>query len=140
MEDLDYLVNTYLLKEDWHQSKLDEEQARVYFSKLIDGKNVVVMKENDVPIGYLSVWFLNNEQTSRVLNKQPMHAADENITDGDIVFVSNAFVEERHRNKGNINRLNQMMKDQHKDRDYAGIIYQDGYNKGKFSFYKKGEI
>jgi hypothetical protein len=140
MEDIDYLVETYLLKEDWHQSKLDETQARVYFQKLIEGKNVVVMREGERPIGYLSVWFLDNDQASRVLSKKPMHAADENLTDGEIVFVSNAFVEERYRNKGNIKRLNQMMKDQHEGRDYAGIIYQDGYNKGEFSFYKKGEI
>ena len=98
------------------------------------------MKENDVPIGYLSIWWLDNDQASRLINKKPMHAADENITDGDIVYVSNAYLEERNRNQGNIKRLNQMMKDQHKDRDYVGIIYQDGYNKGEFSFYKKGEI
>ena len=140
MEDIDYLVETYLTKETWHETKLSRDLAYQYFNKLIDGKNVVVMKEEEKPIGYLSVWFLDNDQTSRLINKQPMHAADENITDGDIVYVSNAFVEERYRNKGNINRLNQMMKDQHKDRDYVGIIYQDGYNKGEFSFYKKGEI
>jgi len=140
MEDIDYLVDTYILKEDWHNSKLPEEVARQYFHKLIDGKNVVVMRDGDKPIGYLSVWFLDQEQLVRKLNGQPLHAVDENITDGDFVFVANAFIEERHRNKGNINRLNQMMKDQHEDRNYVGIIYQNGYNKGEFSFYKKGEI
>lgn len=140
MEDIDYLVETYLTKETWHKSKLSQELAYQYFNKLIDGKNVVVLKEDGKQIGYLSVWFLDQEQLANLINKKPIHAVDENITDGDFVYVANAFVEKEHRNKDNISILNQMMKDQHPGRDHVGIIYQDGYNKGEFRFYKKGEI
>ena len=140
MEDIDYLVDTYLFKEDWHSTKLAEPLAREYFQKLIDSNNVVVMREGAEAIGYLSIWWLDQDQIARKLNGKDVHAVDENITDGDFVFVSNAYVEPQHRNKKKINSLNQMMKDKHKDRDYVGIIYQNGYNKKEFSFYKKGEI
>ena len=140
MEDIDYLVDTYLFKEDWHSSKLSEPFARQYFQKLIDSNNAVVLREGAEPIGYLSIWWLDQQQMADMINGKHVHAADANITDGDFVFVSNAYIEPQHRKKDNIKRLNQMMKDKHKDRDYVGIIYQDGHNKEEFSFYKKGEI
>ena len=140
MEDLDYLVDTYLFKEDWHQSKLSADFARDYFRKLISINNVVVLREDDEPVGYLSVWFLDKDQLARLINGDDFYALDEDITDGDFVFVSNAFIEHGKRNRGRINKLKNMMKENHKDRDYVGIIYQDGYHKELFSFYKKGEI
>ena len=140
MSDLDYLLDTYLFKEDWHETKLSADFAKRYFSNLIEAEQVVVLREEGEPIGYLSVWFLDKEQLAKLLNGETFHAFDEDITQGDFVFVSNAFLEHGKRNRGRINKLKSMMKDNHKERDYVGIIYQDGYHKERFSFYRKGEI
>lgn len=139
MEDLDYLVDTYLNKEHWHQTKLSEEQSRAYFQKLLDNDNVVLMRIEGKPVGYLSIWWLDQRQLTRLYNGEEFHAADENITDGDFVFVSGAYLEKKYRGKGNIKILNQMMKDTHKDKDYVGIVYEDA-GKGKFVFNQKGEL
>jgi hemolysin-activating ACP:hemolysin acyltransferase len=140
MTDLEYITQTYYEKETWHETKLPKDIGRTYFTKGLENKNFVVLREEGLPIGYISVWFLDNEQTSRVISGQAFHAVDENITDGEIVFVANAYVEKEHRHNKKIMQLNQAMKDAHKTHDYVGIIFQDGFNKGKFSFYKKGEI
>jgi hypothetical protein len=140
MTDLEYITHTYYEKEHWHETKLPKDIGRAYFTKGLKNKNFVVYRENDEIIGYISVWFLDNEQTARVISGQRFDAVDENITEGEIVFVANAFVEKKHRHKNQIMRLNQAMKDAHPDHEYVGIIFQDGFNKGKFSFYKKGEI
>ncbi len=140
MSDLEYLLDTYYNKEKWHETKLPKDIGRTYFTKGLKDKNVVVLREADDIIGYISVWFLDNEQTARVISGQRFDAVDENITEGEIVFVANAYVENQFRHKGRIMELNQAMKDAHPDHEYVGIIFQDGFNKGKFSFYKKGEI
>jgi hemolysin-activating ACP:hemolysin acyltransferase len=138
MNDIEYLIDTYYNKETWHKTKLPKDTARKYFTKGLENGNIVILKEEE-PIGYLSVWFLDNEQAARVINRKPFHAADENITDGEIVYVANAYIEEEHRGKGNIRKLKEAMKQLHSDREYVGIIYRDSTNE-KFSFYKKGEI
>lgn len=140
MTDLEYITHTYYEKETWHETKLPRDIGRSYITQGLKDKNFLVLREEENIIGYISVWFLDNEQTSRVISGQRFDAVDENITNGEIVFVANAYVEEKYRHKGRIMQLSQAMKDVHKTHEYVGIIFQDGFNKSKFSFYKKGEI
>lgn len=142
MNELEYLLDTYFNKEDWHEERLSKKSAEIFYQRQLNEKNIVFLKSSNKEeiLGYLEIRWLDQRQLGLVINQKEFHAFNENLTDGDFVFCSSAYIEPEHRNKGNLHRLNQMMKDQHAGRDYIGIIYEDGHKPGKFSFYKKGEI
>ena len=142
MNELKYLLDTYFNKEDWHEERLSKESAKIFYQRQLDEKNIVFLKSSNKEeiLGYLEIRWLDKEQLDRIINQKEFNAFNENLTDGDFVFVSSAYIEPEQRNKGNVMKLNQMMKDQHADRDYVGIIYENGYKPGKFKIYKKGEI
>ncbi len=141
IKELEYLLDTYYNKEDWHEERLSPESAEVFYRRQLRKKNIVFLNSSnkEEPCGYLEIRWLDQEQLSRIINKQEFHAFDENLVDGDFVLVIAAYIEPNYRNKGNLMKLNQMIKEQHKDRDYVGVVYED-CKTGKFSFFRKGEI
>jgi len=142
MNELDYLLDTYFNKEDWHKERLSPESAEVFYRRQLEEKNIVFLKSSNSEkiLGYLEIWWLDKEQLGRIINQKEFNAFNEDLSEGKFVFVASAYIEEGHRNRKHLHRLNQMMKDQHKDRPYIGIIYENGHDTGNFKFYKKGEI
>ena len=139
--ELDYLVDTYMEKEDWHNGRLPNWAVKEHYKRQLTRNNVTFLTgaEDDI-IGYLEIYWLDNQQLGKIINKKFFDVLAENLVHGDFVFVASAYIEPEHRNKGFIYDLNRKMKAKHKDRNYIGIIYEDAHNQGNFSFYKKGEI
>lgn len=138
--ELGYLLDTYFHKENWHDGKLNEQQAEEHFSQQLERDNITFMKGNeDDIVGYLEIYWLDNRQLGKIINRKFFDVLAEDLTKGDFVYVASAYLEPEFRNKGYIDDLKRMMKDKHKDHDYIGIIYEE-QNRGTFKFYKKGEI
>lgn len=137
---LDYLIDTYNNKEDWHTTRMEHWQVKEHFRRQLTHDNVTFMTGTDDEIvGYLEIYWLNKYQAANVMNNKFFDVLEENLTEGDIVYVASAYLEPKYRGKGNIHDLNRMMKEKHKDRNYVGIMYEQ-HNTGTFKFYKKGEI
>ena len=140
MKELDYLLDTYYNKEDWHESRLPQAEAKQYYEEQIKNKNIEFLKDKGKIVGYLEIWFLDKEQTERIIAGEFFDCLKENITDGLIAYVQTAYIEKEHRGKRNLMKLNKDLQYKHKDGDWVGIMYQDGHNKGSFTFHKRGEI
>ena len=141
MNELDYLLDTYFNKEDWHTERLSRESAEIFYRRQLEQKNIVFLKSsnNEEIQGYLEIWWLDQRQLSLVTEGKEFHAFNEDLVSGDFVFAASAYLEPAYRNKGNLKKMIQMMKDI-QDHEHVGVVYEDGQNEGKFSFYKKGEI
>jgi len=137
---IDYLIDTYKNKEDWHDTRMKDWQVKEHYQRQLGRGNIVFMyDDNDEPVGYLEIYWLDNKQLGKMINKKFFDVLAEDLTDGDFVYVASAYLEPEYRNKGYIYDLNRLMKDKHKDHEYVGIIYEE-QNTGNFQFYKKGEI
>ena len=137
---LDYLIDTYLNKEQWHESRLEPWAAKEHYKRQLDrGNSKFLHGTDDEIVGYLEIYWLDSQQLGKIVNKKFFDVLAENLIDGDFVYVASSYLEKEYRGQGYIHDLNQDMKDKHKDRDYVGIIYEE-HNTGSFKFYKKGEI
>lgn len=94
---IDQLTDIYLNKETWHKNKLSKEEADEYHRRLIMQKNIITYIEDKKLIGYIEVWKINFEQLGRLICEIPFFVFDENITDGNIAYISNMWISPDHR-------------------------------------------
>lgn len=88
------LTNNYLSdNEPWHKHKLSEQEANEYHERLLmQGNIITIIKDNELK-GYLEIWKINYEQLGRIMCGLPVYALEENITDGNIAFVNNGWID-----------------------------------------------
>ncbi len=90
---IEQLTNIYYEKENWHKDKLSKEDANKYHERLLmQGNILTVVKDNELK-GYIEVWCINYEQLGRIMCGIPIYAFQENITDGEIAYVTNGWVD-----------------------------------------------
>ena len=94
---VDQLIEIYLKYENWHTTKLDKEEARKYFNKLIETGNILYHEEEGEVLGYVEVWKLNYEQWGRVVCHAPLSAYLEDVSKGHIAYVANVYIKPEHR-------------------------------------------
>lgn len=93
---LDYEPNTNLLEYD---------EAKEYFHDLLKSDNIVYLFDGDgVMTAWMEVWFLNEEQISRViLDKEDFfNPRKENILNGNICYVADLFIQPKYREYNDI--------------------------------------
>lgn len=91
------LTFVYKNYEYWHKNKLSDEDSDLYHERLLMQGNILTYIENDKLIGYVEVWRINFEQLGRLLCEIPFYVFDENITDGNIVYIHNMWISPEHR-------------------------------------------
>ena len=92
------LVEIYYDEEWWHLSKMPEKIAWEYHNHLFRQGNIQVVAELGVVLGYYEVWFIDKKQLGRILLGEKFPADTENITDGNIAFLANAYIDKSFRN------------------------------------------
>ena len=92
------LTKIYLEKETYHKNFLSVEDANKYHERLLMQGNIITIVENDELVGYIEVWRINYEQLGRLMCGKTIFAFDENITDGNIAYVNNGWIDEGYQN------------------------------------------
>ncbi len=85
-------------KEDWHKTRLTDEQANEYHERLLMQGNIITYVENDELLGYLEFWRINFEQFGRLLCDIPILTDVEDITTGNIAYINNMWITPDKRN------------------------------------------
>ena len=109
------LVEIYLEKETWHKTKLSYEKAKKYFDKLIKDQRVITCIEGNKVVGYIESWRLDLAQYGCLISGGPFSAYKENVTDGEICYVADIYIDEDYRNTDVIKRLKNEFFEQNKD-------------------------
>jgi hypothetical protein len=102
---IEQLNKIYYNEEYWHTSKLSEEEATKYHSKLLDKGNILLCQELGVVLGYVEVWRINFEQFGRLICKEKFSAYLEDVSKGNIAYVANVWVDPKFRNSSVIKTL-----------------------------------
>lgn len=92
MDLTEQLTRIYLDHENWHASKLDEENSRLYHRELLERGNIITMLDGDLLVGYVEYWRLNYEQFGRIICREPFSAIQEDVQTGNIAYVANTFI------------------------------------------------
>ena len=104
MDIVDQLLEIYYEKEDWHTIKLDKDKAYRYFDNLVKSGNILYYEEEKV-IGYTEFWKVNYEQFGRIVCNESFSPNDENVTDGNIAFIVNMYIDKECRRSKAISKM-----------------------------------
>jgi hypothetical protein len=104
MNILTQIVESYLSPDyDPNCSLLDHDKAKEYFSNFLDSKNVLYLTEGGWLIAWMEVWFLDEEQTKRVVldKDDKFDPRSEDVLTGSVCYVSDIFIVKEHRGNDN---------------------------------------
>jgi hypothetical protein len=145
----DQLSDIYFNKENWYLSeKLSKQEAYSYHENLYYKGNIEVYKVDDIVIGYVEFWKITFEQLGRIICHAPFSAYLENVTDGNVAYVANTYIEPAYRKSNVYYTLRNQFFKQCRHCDYfvgdarrkkTGLIKV--YNKAQLvnKLYKEGE-
>ena len=131
------LVDIYLNHEDWHKNKLSEGEAYSYFNKLVREGNIFYVKRNGRVLGYMEVWFIDREQATRIFGNRGFNPMREDIRNGTLGYVHNAFIHERYRNLGMLRTLKRMAEIHHRQHNKLEFITFRRIRDGRYKVYSK---
>ena len=112
------LCEIYLNKETWFKNKLSPAESFKYFSKLVGDGNIAVYRKNGKVLGYYECWYVTKPQMTKFLKEDKFCAYTENITDGNIAYLADAYIDKDYRNNGVIRHLKKEFFKQAKDCSY----------------------
>lgn len=95
---VEQLTDIYFNHEHYHRNKMSYDESIRYFRILVDSGNILYHIIEGEIVGYVEFWRITMEQLQRIRNKEPFSAEDENISDGEVLFVSNFWVSSFYRN------------------------------------------
>lgn len=96
MTTIKQLVDIYLKLEGWHKKKLSVEDSFEYFIRLLSQGNIIIFMDGDTVCGYLEFWRVTPVQFRKILDDD-FYVFDENITDGEICYISSIYILKQYR-------------------------------------------
>jgi len=118
MDIITQLVEIYFKEEPWHNRRMAFKDAVDYHTRLLEQGNINVYSELGVVLGYMEVWHINFEQLGRIVCKENFSAYHENITDGNIAYLANIWVDKNFRRTSVFNVMKIMFFSRHCNCDY----------------------
>lgn len=91
------LCDIYYKYEWWHKDIMAEPVANRYHKFLLEQGNIQVYEELGVVLGYYEVWFITRQQLNNIILGKRFSAEDENVTDGNIAYLANLFIDKSFR-------------------------------------------
>lgn len=97
MDIVEQLVDIYLNKEYYHRDKLSVGEAKKYYSSIIKkGKLIYHLNDNKV-VGYIEWYNIDYGQFRRLVTGSRLHIDDEDITNGNICYISSVWIDSNYR-------------------------------------------
>lgn len=94
----DKLAYIYFQNEDWHKNRLNYKEAIKYHQRYIDSGNIKYIECDNALLGYIEVWFINEEQLDRIRNNENFYNYEEDLINGNIVYIANIWINNNFRN------------------------------------------
>jgi len=96
------LQNAYK-EEWWHTSRISDEELDKYNDKLLKSDNIIFLYEQGL-IAYLEYWRITEKQLKEIMSNENWSAYNNNITDGNICFVANIWIDDYYRGNKEIDK------------------------------------
>lgn len=113
-EQLTYIYRNY---ENWHKSKLSEEESNEYHERLLMQGNILTYVKDGELKGYIEYWCITPEQLGRIITNQPILTDVEDILNGQIAYINNMYIDPEYRNGEAFDMLSTMFLVKNKDAD-----------------------
>ena len=118
MDIVKQLVKLYYECEYETHGMLTELEAERYYSKMLANNRIQVITEGGNVMGFLESWRLNMEQLGRVVCWSDFSALKEDVTKGEVAYVSDIWVRGGKRGNGIIKTLIKLFWESNKDASY----------------------
>ena len=93
------LLNIYYTQELWHNKYLPLPEAIRYYNHLLNKGNLIYQTDDKGEImGYLEFFKIDYDQFRKLAENKGFPVLEENISDGNICWISDVFIDEKHRN------------------------------------------
>jgi len=100
---VEQLVDIYFRDEWWHSFKMPYPEAINYHYQMLMQGNIKTIEDLGIVLGYYEVWLINKEQLNRIILHKPFDARKEDVSSGDIAYLSNLWIDKSFR-KGRVFR------------------------------------
>jgi len=97
---IEQLIKIYMTEEWWHKNKLSLEESWKYFKHLLINGNIVYKAVKNELVGYAEFYLVNDKQVNVLNSSSDFFILNEDITNGNICYVSNIWIKEGHRGNG----------------------------------------
>jgi ribosomal protein S18 acetylase RimI-like enzyme len=118
MDIVKQLVKLYYDCEYEQHGALTELEAERYYSKMLADNRIQVITEGGNVMGFIESWRLTMEQLGRVVCWSDFSALYEDVTNGEVAYVSDIWVRPGRRDEGMVGKLIEAFKEANKDADY----------------------
>jgi ribosomal protein S18 acetylase RimI-like enzyme len=115
---VEQLVKLYYECEYEAHGKLTEFEALKYYDKMLANGRIQVITEGGNVMGFIESWRLTMEQLGRVVCWTNFSALYEDVTKGEVAYVSDIWVRPGRRDEGMVDQLIEAFKEANKDADY----------------------
>ncbi len=101
------LLEIYQNHQDCEVSKLSVTDSIEYFIRLLASGNIIIYMDGDIVAGYIEFLRIEPHQLKKILDKD-FYTFEENITDGQICYISDLFIHKNYRRSTAIKYLKRM--------------------------------
>lgn len=122
------LTFIYLNLEPWHQKRLSVAESNVYHERLLMQGNIITIVEDEMLRAYVEIWKITYEQMGRLFCGETVYALEENITDGPIAYINNAWVDPNYRAGKTVDSMMREFIKRFRDCEYV-VGRREKYNK-----------
>ncbi len=97
---------------------LTELEARRYYNKMVAHGRIHLYMDSSYIAGFIESWRLDYEQLGRVVCWSDFNALEEDVTNGDIAYISDIWIRDYKRGTGVTKILIDMFKNANRDAEY----------------------
>ena len=119
MEIVEQLVHIYKTEDYYQRGNLTDLEIRRYYSKMIAHGRIQLYMETCNVVGFIESWRLNYEQLGRVVCWHDFSALEEDVNNGDILYISDIYVAPHKRGNGIVKILMEMLENSNRDALYG---------------------
>ena len=95
---IEQLIEIYYKEEWWHQEKKSYTQAVNYYNVLLKKGNILYYEIEGRVVGYVEFWRINFEQWGKIVCHEKIYIDIEDISNGNICYVTNVWINKEYRN------------------------------------------
>ena len=118
MDIVEQLVKLYF-NDELYTKSLTELEARRYYSKMLAHGRVQVYLDKCNVIGLIESWRLTYEQLGRVICWTEFDALEEDVNQGDVLYISDIYIVPHKRNNGVLKILMKMLEESNQTAKYG---------------------